>query len=378
MTCTYLYLLDRMIALALGRPYCILDAQSLTYVPKNVFLDDMTDEEALTVIAEPIETSPTPAVLAILSHGLGKIIGQIQEQTFGIQAASYRQVMQLDAQLVAWRDSLPNYLALENADLSLDSSCSYLVWHRLYLRTAFHFARITLHRPYIWRSSITDEHAFSRDVCFASACADLKTRLEHDDNSEPGEHYTWCLGAPQFFNSAIVLGVLAIQEQSRGKHDVDAVVNDLESYCDKQKHEMWINDFRLAEVKVVEMCIERLKKSSKTKRTSSRTGNCEAGLNSVGRRRESESRQQGNSHSARVTSSQNARTSLSGPEFTQVQSHQSLAVGWDSTMWPSGSLMESSPQISEAFTFPGPTDLATWQDMIDILGTQELDMTSVS
>lgn len=380
----HLYLLDRMIALALGRPYCILDAQSLTCVPENVFLDDMADDEALTETAEPIETSPTPAVLAILSQGLGKIIGQIQEQTFGIQAASYRQVMQLDAKLVAWRDSLPTYLALENADLSLDATCSYLVWHRLYLRTAFHFARITLHRPYIWRSSITDQHAFSRDVCFASACADLKTRLEHDDNAEPGEHYTWCLGAPQLFNSAVVLGVLAVQEQSRGTHNVDAVVNDLESYCDKQKHEMWVNDFRLAEVKVVEMCIERLKRSSKAKQTSSRIGNSDPAPNNVDRRRGSESRQQGNSQSARTTSSQNPGTSLYGPDFTLVQSHPTLAVGWnsDNPILASGPLIGSglgpSPQISETFTFPGPTDLATWQDMIEILGTQDFDMTNVS
>ncbi|KAH8697453.1 fungal-specific transcription factor domain-containing protein [Talaromyces proteolyticus] len=387
----HLYLLDRMTALALGRPYCILDTQSLTCVPENVFLDDLTDDEALTVDVEPIDTSPTPAVLAVFSHGLAKIIGQIQEQTFGIRAASYRQVMQLDAQLVAWRDSLPAYLAFENPNLSLDSTCSYLAWHRLYIRTAFYFARITLHRPYIWRSSITDQHAFSRDVCFASACADLKTRLGHDDNSEPAEHYTWCLGAPQLFNSAIVLGVLAIQEQSRGTRDVDAVVNDLQSYCDKQKHEIWVNDFRLAEIKVVEMCIERLKRPCNTRQALNpiRMGNSEAALTGVGRRRGREahhqnSSQQGNAEPSRAISAHNARVSLSGQDFTQIQPHQSLAVGLetDNALWPSGSLIESglrhSPQISETFTFPGPTDLATWQDMIDIIGTHEFDMSHMT
>jgi Fungal specific transcription factor domain len=385
----HVYLLDRMTALALGRPYCILDAQSLTCVPENVFLDDLADEEALLVTAEPIETSPTPAVLAIFSKSLANIIGRIQEQTFGIRAASYRQVMQLDAQLVAWRDSLPAYLACENPDV--DSTCSYLRWHRLYLHTAFHFARITLHRPYIWRSSLTDQHAFSRDVCFASACADLKTRLEHDDNSEPAEHYIWCLGTPQLFNSAIILGVLAIQEQSRGNRDVDAVVNDLQSYCDKQKHEMWINDFRLAEVKVVEMCIEKLKRPSKTKQASgyTRMANFDGGLGGMGRRRTSEahaqsSHRQGNTQAAAVSSPQNTQMLVLGPDFARMQSHHSLAVGWDadSALWPSSSLLETgrhhSPQMSEAFTFPGPTDLATWQDMIDIIGTHELGMPGIS
>ncbi|OKL55531.1 hypothetical protein UA08_09190 [Talaromyces atroroseus] len=377
---SHVYLLDRMTALALGRPYSILDAQSLTCVPENVFLDDLADEEAITVTAKPIETSPTPAVLAIFSIGLAKIIGRIQEQTFSIRAATYRQVMQLDAQLVAWRSALPGYLAFENPDLSLDSNCSYLRWHRLYLQTAFHFARITLHRPYIWRSSITDQHAFSRDVCFTSACADLKTRLDHDDNCGPAEHYAWCLGTPQLFNSAIVLGVLAIQEQSRGTRDVDAVVNDLQSYCDKQKHEMWINDFRLAEVKVVEMCIEKLKRSSKAKQPSTygRIGNLEAGGSGL-RTTRGEAHRRNNNHEenpqpATVTSPQQTQIFSTGPEALQPHLHQSLALGWDvdTTMWL------HSPQVSGAFTFPGPTDLATWQDMIEIIGGNELGINGVS
>lgn len=185
--------------------------------------------------------------------------------------------------------------------------------------------------------------------------AGLKTRLEHDDNSEPGERYTWCLGAPQLFNSAIVLGVLATQEQSRGTHNVDAVVNDLESYCDKQKHEMWINNIRLAEVRSLKCALRDLNDRPRQNRRRL-IGNCESGPNSVGRRRGSESRQRGNSQSGRATSSQNPRTLLYGAEFAQVQSHPSLAAGWDpgNTMWSSGRSRESglgrSPHNSEAFT----------------------------
>ncbi|CAI6089154.1 unnamed protein product, partial [Clonostachys chloroleuca] len=256
----HLYLLDRMISLALGRPYCILDGLSLTYEPENVFLDDLCDQDASTCRPESLTTDPTPSVLAIFSYRLAKVIGRIQEQTFGLRAASYREVMRLDAQLITWKQSLPAYLAMEGPDLSLDKTHEFLPWHRLYLHTAFHFACITLHRPYIWRISVTDQHRYSREVCFASACADLKTRLGHDDKCEPTDHYTWCLGAPQLFNSAIVLGLLAIQEQPPSAIDLNPVINDLQSFCDKERNEKWVNDFRLAEVNVVELCIDRLRR----------------------------------------------------------------------------------------------------------------------
>jgi hypothetical protein len=153
-----------------------------------------------------------------------------------------------------------------------------------------------------------------------------------------------------------MLGILAIQEQSHGTHNINAIINDLESYCDNRNMRCELRIFVWQRLRSSKMCIERLDRSSKTKQTSSRIGNCESGPNSVGRRRGSESRQQGNSQSGRATSSHNHRTLLYGAEFAQVQSHPSLAAGWDpgNSMWSSGPSTESglgrSPQISEAFT----------------------------
>ncbi|KAF2162649.1 hypothetical protein M409DRAFT_33496, partial [Zasmidium cellare ATCC 36951] len=254
-----LYLLDRMISSALGRPYCITDSLSLPHEPENVFLDDLDDDAAETVQPECLADSPTPSVVATFSYRLAKVIGQIHEQTCGLRAVSYRQVMALDAQLLEWKRSLPKYLLMERPDKSRDQTQRFLQWHRVYLHTSYHFACVNLHRPFAWRTSVTDQYRYSREVCFNAACADMKTRLEHDDISGTIDHSSWCLGVRQLFNSAIVLGMLAIQEQSRGSYDSQAIVNDLQSFWDKEYSEIWVNEFRLAKVKVIELCIDRLK-----------------------------------------------------------------------------------------------------------------------
>ncbi|CAK7213012.1 hypothetical protein SBRCBS47491_001658 [Sporothrix bragantina] len=425
----HLYLLDRMISLALGRPYGILDSLSLTQEPENVFLDDMSHEEANAAKAEPLATRPTPSVLAIFSRRLARIIGRIQEQTFGLRAASYREVMRLDAQLLAWKQALPAYLAIDDPDRSLDAGRPFLTWHRLYLQTAFHFSRITLHRPYAWRISVTDQHRYSREVCFASACADLKTRLEHDvaadasggcNGKGPAEHYVWCLGAPQLFNSAIVLGLLAIQEHPRPfpraggesssssstnyRVDVHPVVNDLQAFCDKERNEIWVNDFRLAEVKVAELCIERLRR---------RAGlTTETGQQQQQQQEEVLSRDEMPRGVAQESyqPAQTAQLPLQAPQMPAQPQVSQLPVdinpglnaglggfptgGTPASAWqpllqdvslspwdPNAAWLgtdfrlraSGEPPFSEAFSFPGPTDLVTWQDMIDAIDSQQYE-----
>ncbi|OAA68546.1 Transcription factor [Niveomyces insectorum RCEF 264] len=413
----HLYLLDRMISLALGRPYGILDSLSLTQEPENVFLDDLSHEDANAARPEPLATSPTPAVLAIFSCRLAYIIGKIQEQTFGLRAASYREVMRLDAQLVAWKESLPSYLAVEEPDKSLDAARPFLRWQRLYLHTAFHFSRITLHRPYAWRISVTDQHRYSREVCFASACADLKTRLEHDGDSKgPADHYVWCLGAPQLFNSAIVLGLLAIQEQPRafprggggrgsgvtgaGGHSGDVVhpiINDLQAFCDKERNEIWVNDFRLAEVKVTELCIERLRRRAglsdggsvgqQTLNASSSRGQQQQQQqqhqDEQQQQQQPQERQQHNDqHGDQANFQTNTAPAPNGfptsgmPASAWQPILQDIPLSpWDSNVSWLGPDMRVRPgePFSEAFSFPGPTDLVTWQDMIDAIDSQQYD-----
>ena len=166
----HLYTLDRMISLALGRPYAISDAQSIFEEPQNIFVDDLTAEEARSAQPLPL-TNPTISVMASFEYRLAKTIGQIQEACFHFHTASYRDVLALDAKLMRWKNALPPYFALDNPDLSLDTTHGYLKWQRVYLHTSFHFARITLHRPFLLRCSMTDRYQFSRDACLSSARA---------------------------------------------------------------------------------------------------------------------------------------------------------------------------------------------------------------
>ncbi|KFY04328.1 hypothetical protein O988_00852 [Pseudogymnoascus sp. VKM F-3808] len=260
-----LYDLDRLIALALGRPYVINDRHCFMKEVENVWVEDMTDEKAENATALSLET-PTPSVLIHFQHQLAVIIGHIQEQSFTFStapltsSASYDEVLKYDEALLNWKDSLPPYFRLEHTDLSLDSIPAYtfIPWHRLYLHTAFHFARITLHRSYLLRPSITDRFQYSRNACMSSACADLKMKLSFR-YPDMASRLKSNVAAHQLFNSALILGVIVVRDP-QAPH-AEAILDDLQAYCAKQNSDPWINEIGLAEVRVVELCISRAREA---------------------------------------------------------------------------------------------------------------------
>jgi hypothetical protein len=75
---SHLYTLDRMISLALGRPYAISDQHCLTREVSNIWVDDMTNSEARSAKPKPMDKS-TPSLLNICNSRLARIIGMIQE-----------------------------------------------------------------------------------------------------------------------------------------------------------------------------------------------------------------------------------------------------------------------------------------------------------
>ncbi|EKG14331.1 Transcription factor fungi [Macrophomina phaseolina MS6] len=248
-----LYLLDKTIALSLGRPFAIVDQQCLVEKASNVWLDDMGDEEAASAPVQPIE-DPTPSVASRLCHELAIIIGAIQEKCFGLFTVSYDTVLALDREMLQWRKSLPTYFRLDDPDLSLDSRLSFLPWNRLHIHSMYHFARVTLHRPYLLRPSITNRFRVSHDACISSACADLSMRLQA--LSQPlQDRLRWTLGPHYLFNSALVLGIIAVRDPASSRSL--AILEDLAAYCEMQRRDIWVNEFALAEVKIVELCIKK-------------------------------------------------------------------------------------------------------------------------
>ncbi|KAF2174075.1 hypothetical protein M409DRAFT_62234 [Zasmidium cellare ATCC 36951] len=227
---SHLYVLDKTIALALGRPFAIVDQQCMVKRASNVWLDDLSDEDAGAATEAPI-SEPTQAVCNLLAHELAVIVGKIQEHCFGLFAVS-----------------------LQDADTSSDASRPYLYWNRLRLHAMYHFARITLHRPYLLRHSITNRYRYSHDVCMSSACSDLALRLKYFGQPLQ-DRLKWALGPHHLFNGVLVLGVIAVQDPHSPR--TNALLEDLDAYCEMQRHDVWVNEFALAEVKIVELCISK-------------------------------------------------------------------------------------------------------------------------
>lgn len=252
---SHLYRMDKTIALALGRPFAIVDQQCLVKQASNLWLDDLSDEEAEAAIEAPI-SEPTLSICNRLCHQLAVIVGRIQEQCFGLFTVSYDTVLALDMEITAWESQLPDYFRLRDPDRSMDKQRHFLVWNRLHLHSLYHFARVTLHRPFLLRQSITNRYAHSHDVCVASSCADLEMRLKYF--SQPlTDRLKWSLGSHHLFNSALILGIIVVRDPH--SRQSQAILEDLVAYCEMQKNDIWLNEFALAEVKIVELCIKKAK-----------------------------------------------------------------------------------------------------------------------
>ncbi|KAL4901204.1 fungal-specific transcription factor domain-containing protein [Aspergillus multicolor] len=258
-----LYYLDRTIALAVGRPYTVNDKHCEHMKITNTWVDDLDFEAAGT--AEPKELSdPTASIYHLYQQKLASILGSILDDCFALAPRStaystYERALDLDQELLAWARSMPSYFQLENPDKSMDDSRPFLPWQRLYLHSAYHFARVTLHRPYVLLPSITGQFKYSQDVCFASACAHLTSKL-YFRATAMAERLKFNVVAHHFSNSALVLAVMAVRDPHSPR--TLAIATDLKSYCEKQYADRWVNDFQLAEVKVVELCVSRIMESS--------------------------------------------------------------------------------------------------------------------
>lgn len=267
-----LYAIDRSVSLAIGRPYTINNKHCMEMKIRNIWIDDKTNEEASTAVEEPLQ-DPTPSIYYLYQQQLSTILGDIHDDCFGLVPMTtsyhtYEKVLHLDKALLDWANSLPAYFRLENADTSLDASRSYLYWQRMYLHSAYHFARVTLHRTYVLLESITDRFQYSRDACISSACADLRRKLSMR-NLSMADRLKAGAAMHNLFNSALVLGIIAVKDPHSAR--TGAILEDLGAYCEKQRADTWVNEFVMAEVKVIELCITTARKASREGNVADRT-----------------------------------------------------------------------------------------------------------
>ncbi|KAJ2975144.1 hypothetical protein NQ176_g5683 [Zarea fungicola] len=74
-----LYSLDRCISLAVGRPYTIHGKHCTQMNMRNIWVDDMTSEEAKTAVEQPLH-EPTPTLYYRYQQQLSGILGDIHDE----------------------------------------------------------------------------------------------------------------------------------------------------------------------------------------------------------------------------------------------------------------------------------------------------------
>lgn len=273
-----LYAQDRSISLAIGRPYTINDKHCMKMNITNVWVDNDNGP------SEPRSLDdPTPSVYYALQQDLSTILGQIHDECFGLvpigtSYSSYEKVLSMDQALLNWIQSMPAYFQLHDADTSMDRERPYLPWQRMYLHSAYHFARITLHRTYVVLESITDRFQYSRDACITSACADLKLKLSLR-NLSMADRLNAGGAMHNLFNSGLVLGIIVVRDPFSVR--TNAIIEDLAAYCEKYRADPWTNEFALAEVKVIELCITSARRAAKNRGQGDRRGTTTASSSSA-------------------------------------------------------------------------------------------------
>lgn len=80
----------------------------------------------------------------------------------------------------------------------------------------------------------------------------------------------WSLGPHHLFNSALVLGIIAVKDPHSDQ--CDAILEDLTACCDIQRGDIWLDEFSLAEVKIIELCIKKSKQFRENCGSSNRAG----------------------------------------------------------------------------------------------------------
>ncbi|WWD20339.1 hypothetical protein CI109_104815 [Kwoniella shandongensis] len=170
-----LYHLDRTVSLLVGRPASISDAHTDTQIPANLE-DDEVDSGNFDPAGHPL-TKPTTYTYVIVRHKLAEIMGRIAYHTFAIQLPDYATVLNLDRELLTWKDALPPFFNMANPDTSLDGAHPYLFVQRHLLACEWYYARITLNRPYLLRRKPQDSrYSYSKNAAIESARADLLSR----------------------------------------------------------------------------------------------------------------------------------------------------------------------------------------------------------
>lgn len=129
-----LYVLDRLLALQLGRPPAIHDDDCYLALPSRA--DDSTIDWTMDRLPEILSDAPSMGDYFIHVIGFSKIVGLVLKDLYGTKKSKQEELVstkQLDGRLTQWKEGLPRVLrfdighAFENS-LLLKRQVSYY-WH---------------------------------------------------------------------------------------------------------------------------------------------------------------------------------------------------------------------------------------------------------
>ncbi|KAL7423442.1 hypothetical protein Q5752_001022 [Cryptotrichosporon argae] len=269
-----LYILDRSISLFLGRTLSIVDGQYTTRLPANIHDSELVDRPS----PERPLTEPTKTTFLIFHFELARVIGCIQTKCFGLTRRKHADVMECEKLMNTWRESLPPFFRLMDADLSYDEAMPWLKYQRHTLVSKFHQARISLHRPYLLRPlgriTADEYHGTSAFACMSSAACELRLRISlYATDKDPFDRFKWMTVASGF-SPATILGILLARSRRDPFVDYDDVKHLLKAYIAIEKTTSRRDPSLEAELHVLDMMVAQSDKVDRYEQV--RTARCAA------------------------------------------------------------------------------------------------------
>ncbi|KAE8207227.1 hypothetical protein CF327_g7390 [Tilletia walkeri] len=247
--------LDSTTSILLGRPLGINPTHCDTQPPSDIDIDTM-----------PRASRPHPAIIyrdgvppgvfafIAIRHEMNRLTGRIVEHFQNLEKArQYSDVMSIDQDLRKIRDTLPGPYRHTDADTSYDAICPWLPLHRYLLNIEIFYFRITLHRPYMLRSSDA-KYDFSRRAAIDSAKADRLLRETYKRTVEwPSSkcRRTFMGGLYRLFNATLIFAVALLQDP-RGPDAADFATY-LDEFIERHRSADRTDAATKREVKIIEL-----------------------------------------------------------------------------------------------------------------------------
>ncbi|KAL9940280.1 hypothetical protein V8E36_000985 [Tilletia maclaganii] len=247
--------LDSTTSILLGRPVGINPAHCDSQPPSDTDIDTMP-RASRPHNAVIYRDGMPPGIFAFVAirHEMNRLTGRIVEHFQNLEKArQYADVMQIDQDLRTFGDNLPGPYRHTDTDTQYDSICPWLPLHRYLLNIEIFYFRITLHRPYMLRSSDA-KYDFSRRAAIESAKADRLLREEYKRTVLwPSNQCrrTFMGGLYRLFNTTLIFAVALLQDP-KGP-DAASFAGYLDAFIQRHRSADRTDAATRREVKIIEL-----------------------------------------------------------------------------------------------------------------------------